>query len=171
MSAIRRRPLFGLALGIAVALGHGAARAQVGAEAPAPAIEARDLGRRLAEAGDFNAIIGSLGAAEIERIAREAPDLSDADRERLRATGRRVLDEERARMIDSVGEIYALRFGLAPLREIVAFFESPSGRTYTATLPALLPDIATVMQQRDFPSEVRATFCRETRLWCPQPAR
>lgn len=102
------------------------ARAQ---EEPQPDPAQLALGRRLAEAGDFNAVIGAMGAAEIERVAAEA-DLDDAGKARLRETGARVLATARAALIERVAPIYAAAYPPDQLAAIVAFLESPAGRAY-----------------------------------------
>lgn len=136
---------------------------------PAPGAEARALGRRMAEAGDFNAIIGAMGAAEIERMARETTGLSDAERNSLRAIGGRVFAARRAAILDRVGEIYARQFTLPQLRRIVAFLEGPSGRSYTSAFPRIVPEIAAVLQGVDFGAEVRAAYCRDLGRLCEAP--
>lgn len=151
-------------IGLIVLLWSGLAAAQEsGGEQAA-------LGRRLAAAGDFNAIVGAMGAAEVERMARETPDLSEAERARLREIGGATLERGRARMLDSVGAIYARHFTGAQLREIVAFMEGPAGRAYTGALPRLLPEIAQTMQGVDLAAEIRADFCRATGKLCAAPA-
>jgi len=150
--------------GLILLLWAGAAAAQP------PGAGQAALGRRLAAAGDFNAIVGAMGAAEVERIARETPGLGDAERARLREIGRATLAAGRARLLDRVGAIYARHFTAAQLRGIVAFLESPAGRAYTGALPALLPEIAAAMQGRDLGGEIRAAFCRETGKLCAAPA-
>jgi len=140
------------------------------AQPPEPAAEQAALARRMAAAGDFNAITGAMGAAEVERIARETPDLSDAERARLREIGRATLAAGRARLLDSVGAIYARRFTEAQLRAIVGFLESPAGRAYVGALPGLLPEIAQAMQGVDLAAEIRAAFCHETGKLCPTPS-
>jgi len=142
--------------------------AALAAQPPGP--EQAALGRRLAAAGDFNAIVGAMGAAEVERIARETPDLSDAERARLREIGAATLAAGRARLLDTVGAIYARQFSLAELRAITAFLEGPAGRAYTGALPRLLPQIAAAMQGVDLAAEIRAAFCRETGKLCAAPA-
>ena len=149
-------------LGLSVLAYCGAALAQPPEQAA--------LGRRMAAAGDFNAIVGAMGAAEVERLARETPDLSEAERSRLRAIGRATLDAGRARLLDTVGAIYARHFTAAELRRIVGFLESPAGRAYVGALPRLLPEIAAAMQGRDLAAEIRAAFCRETGKLCAAPA-
>lgn len=124
------------------------------------------LGRRLAELGEFNAITGAMGRAEVEAMARETPDLSDAERARLRAVGTRVLAAGRARVLAQVGDAYARAFTLAELRAIVRFLASPAGRAYVGALPRLLPAIAAAMQGVDLQRDVRAQFCRETGKLC-----
>ncbi|HMG48063.1 MAG TPA: DUF2059 domain-containing protein [Allosphingosinicella sp.] len=128
------------------------------------------LGRRMAAAGDFNAIVGAMGAAEVERLARETPDLTEAERSRLREIGRATLETGRARLLVTVGAIYARHFTAAQLAEIVAFLESPAGRAYVGALPRLLPEIAQAMQGVDLAAEIRAAFCRETGKLCAAPA-
>ena len=72
----------------------------------------------------------------------------------------------RARMLATVGDIYARHFTARQLRAIIAFLESPSGRAYVGALPQLLPQIAAAMQGVDLGREIRAAFCRETGKLC-----
>lgn len=141
------------------------ARAQ---EEPQPDPAQLALGRRLAEAGDFNAVIGAMGAAEIERVAAEA-DLDDAGKARLRETGARVLATARAALIERVAPIYAAAYPPDQLAAIVAFLESPAGRAYSGGFPRLVPALAQALQGYDFAGEVRAAYCRETGQLCAAP--
>ena len=141
-----------------------------GAVAQQPGPEQAALGRRLAAAGDFNAIVGAMGAAEVERIARETPDLSEAERARLREIGTATLAAGRARLLDTIGAIYAREFTAAELEAIVGFFESPAGRAYIGALPRLLPAIGQAMRGFDLPAEIQDAFCRETGKLCADPA-
>lgn len=141
------------------------------AGAQAPEAERAELGRRLAAAGDFNAVVGAMGEAEVERIVREAPGLGDAERARLRAIGRRTLEAGRERLVAAVGAIYAGHYSLEELRAITAFFESPAGRAYTRAAPATLPRIAEALGTVDLGGDIRAAFCRETGRLCPAPER
>jgi hypothetical protein len=141
------------------------APAPAAAPAPLPAAQAA-LGRRLAELGDFNAIIGAMGHAEIEGMATEMPDLTDAERARLRQVGEGVLASGRARILALVGDIYGRHFTADQLRAIIAFLESPAGCAYVGALPQLLPQIAMAMQGVDLRRDVRAAFCRETGKLC-----
>jgi len=150
--------------GLILLLWSGAAAAQQ------PGAGQAALGRRLAAAGDFNAIIGAMGAAEVERIARETPELSEAERARLREIGSAALAAGRARLLDRVGAIYARHFTAAQLEAIVGFLEGPAGRAYTGALPRLLPEIAAAMGTVDLGGEIRAAFCRETGKLCTAPA-
>ena len=124
------------------------------------------LGRRLAELGEFNAVTGAMGRAEVEAMARETPDLSDTERARLRAVGTQVLAAGRARVLAQVGNAYAREFTLQQLRAIVRFLASPAGRAYVGALPRVLPAIAAAMQGVDLHRDVRAQFCRETGKLC-----
>jgi hypothetical protein len=152
-----------LLIGLAMMAGSGAALAQPPEQAA--------LGRRMAAAGDFNAIVGAMGAAEVEQLARDTPGLTEAERDRLRAVGRATLEAGRARLLDRVGAIYARQFTAAELAAIVGFLESPAGRVYTGAFPRLLPEIAAAMGGFDLGGEIRAAFCRETGKLCPAPAR
>jgi hypothetical protein len=135
------------------------------APAPLPAAQAA-LGRRLAELGDFNAMIGAMGHAEIEGMAANMPDLTDAERARLRQVGERVLASGRARILGALGDAYGRHFTADQLRAIIAFLESPAGRAYVGALPQLLPEIAAATQGVDLGRDVRAAFCRETGKLC-----
>jgi hypothetical protein len=133
--------------------------------APLPAAQAA-LGRRLAELGDFNAMIGAMGHGEIEALAANTPDLTGAERARLRQVGEGVLASGRARILAALGDAYGRHFTAGQLRAIIAFLESPSGRAYVGALPQLLPQIATATQGIDLGRDVRAAFCRETGKLC-----
>lgn len=139
------------------------------AATPAPTGERAALGLRLAELGEFNAVTGAIGRAEVEAMARETPALSDAERARLRAVGTQVLAAGRARLLAQVGDIYARQFTLAELRAIVRFLASPAGRAYVGALPRTLPAIAAAMQGVDLRHDIRAQFCRETGKLCGAP--
>jgi hypothetical protein len=136
-----------------------------------PESEHAELAARLARTGEFNAIVGAAGAAEIARMARETPGLSDAERERLRAVGARTLERMRDRLRIRAADAYFRHFAIADLREIVAFFDSPAGRAYTAAIPAILPDLAAAMQGDDLGAEIRGDFCRETGRLCATAGR
>ena len=148
--------------------------AQAAAEPPAPAPTApaprpaalAALGRRRAELGDLNAILGFAGHAEIERAATTTPGLTDAERARLRQVGERVVGAQRARILDVAGNVYARRFTAPQLRAMIAFLESPPGRAYVGALPQLLPQGAAAMEGVDLGRDVRAAFCRETGKLC-----
>jgi hypothetical protein len=135
------------------------------APAPLPAAQAA-LGRRLAELGDFNAMIGAMGHAEIEAMAAHTPDLTGAERARLRQVGEGVLASGRARILDALGGAYGRHFTAGQLRAIIAFLESPAGRAYVGALPQILPEIAAATQGVDLGRDVRAAFCRETGKLC-----
>lgn len=166
-----RLPLVVLAIGSAILATTGAGAQQAPAEPAAEAgEEALALGRRMAEAGDFNAIIGAMGAAEIERIATEPAGLSDAERDALRATGTRVFAAQRAQLLEAVAPAYARTYAIEDLRAITGFLESPAGRAYTAGFPRLVPAIAAEMEGRDLARDVRAQFCAETGKLC-EPAQ
>jgi hypothetical protein len=96
--------------------------------------------------------------------------LSDAERARLREIGGATLAAGRARLLDTVGAIYARHFTASQLRAIVGFLESPDGRAYTGALPRLLPEIAAAMGTVNLAGEIRAAFCRETAKLCGAPA-
>lgn len=124
------------------------------------------LGRRMAAAGDFNAIVGAMGEAEIDRMARETPNLTETERDRLRAVGEAELAVGRAHILDAVAIVYARHFTIDQLRAITAFLESDTGRAYTGAIPTLLPEVAAALQGMDFGAAVRRSFCRETGKLC-----
>jgi hypothetical protein len=136
------------------------------APAAEPSAEQRAWGRRMAAAGDFNAIVGAMGAAEVDRMARETPGLTDAERDRLRVLGEAELGVGRAHILDQVAIVYARHFTLDQLRTITNFLESDTGRAYTGAIPTMLPEIAASVQGADFGAAVRRSFCRETHKLC-----
>lgn len=159
--------LIGLA---AIGLATAAAGQPPAPATPAPAVpptaEQIAWGRRMAAAGDFNAIVGAMGAAEVDRMARETPGLTDAERDRLRVLGEAELGVGRAHILDQVASVYARHFTLDQLRAITTFLESDTGRAYTGAIPTMLPEIAAALQGADFGAAVRRSFCRETHKLC-----
>ncbi|HTU11173.1 MAG TPA: DUF2059 domain-containing protein [Allosphingosinicella sp.] len=133
--------------------------------APIDAAQAA-LGRRLAEAGELNALLGAVGTAEVAQIAASTPDLSDAERTRLREVGMATLQAGRARITAALGDAYARHFSRDQLTEILAFVESTTGRAYAGALLQVLPQVVGAIQGVDLGRDIRAAFCRETGKLC-----
>jgi len=155
-----------LFVGAAIAAaGLGMATPAAAQDAPDPASVA--LGRRLAEAGEFNAIISAIAQAEVDRVVAEAGELTEAERARLTGIGMRTLSLARERLLDEVGEIYARHLPGDHLAAIVAFYEGPAGRALVAKLPVMLPEIAGAAEDMGVDGEMRRAICRETGKLCP----
>jgi hypothetical protein len=155
----------------ASAHGQTAQGSGVVANVPEPGPEQEALGRRLAAAGDFQAVVSTIGRGEVDRLAAAQADLTEAERARFREVGYRELNRGREELIEIVGELYARQFGANELRSIVDFFESPVGRRYTGALGGLIPQIAAAIEDRDLGADVRAAFCRETGRLCETAPR
>ena len=53
---------------------------------------------------------------------------------------------QKQRMVDIAAKIYAKRLSEAELKDVVAFFRSPSGKRYVETQPQVLDDLVGAMQ-------------------------
>lgn len=157
---------------LAAAMAPGAAQAQTapaGAAAPAPVDPAR-----LAEARKvidavmppatrdqmFESMMGALMKNTMQGIMQN-PDFQAAIEskpgarevfnrfvEREQALGLADLRANLPGMIDAMAHAYARRFTVEQLREIAAFFDTPTGRAYTAQIGQIMadPDVAAWQQ-------------------------
>ena len=98
----------------------------------------------------FDSIIPAF-AEQIKRNAITRPELTKDLDEVLKSLEPEA-EMQKQRMVDIAAKIYAKRLSEAELKDVVAFFRSPSGKRYVETQPQVLDDLVGAMQ--DWSQEV-----------------
>ena len=78
-------------------------------------------------------------------FAANNPDLAGPLTE-VAAGLRKEFDAKRSEIVDGIAQAYAARFTEAELRELIAFYKSPTGTKFVAVLPAVLQESFARMQ-------------------------
>ena len=131
-----------------------------------PSPEALALGRKLAETGTLASLLPMIQQKEAEELVADNPGLSAAEKDRLRATARRVYENGRKRLMDAEALAYAKRLSIRDLRAAVSFQSSPAGRRARAAMPGVIGDTMKSVGNMDFKGDVRAAYCKETGKLC-----
>ena len=131
-----------------------------------PSPEALALGRKLAETGTLASLLPMIQQKEAEELVADNPGLSAAEKDRLRATARRVYEKGRKRLMDAEAIAYAKRLSIRDLRAAVSFQSSPAGRRARAAMPGVIGDTMKSVGNMDFKGDVRAAYCKETGKLC-----
>ncbi len=92
----------------------------------------------------FDSIIPAF-AEQIKRNAITRPELTKDLDEVLKSLEPEA-EMQKQRMVDIAAKIYAKRLSEAELKDVVAFFRSPSGKRYVETQPQVLDDLVGAMQ-------------------------
>ncbi len=137
------------------------------AQAPA-APEAQALGRRLAEAGTLASLLPMIAAKETEEMVAAHPELSDADKAKLRSVAAATAKAGSDRLMKAEGDAYAGRLSVEELKALVAFHESPAARRQREVMPAVIMATMQAAGPIDFKGETLAAFCKETGKACPK---
>lgn len=145
--------LLGALLLAAPALAQTAPRpAAPAAPAPAPGAQpsashlavAREVMLNSGIARSFDSML-PVFAEQIKQAAVTRPELTkdlDAVLESLTPE----MEMQKQEMINAAARIYAARLSEAELKDIAAFFRTPSGRRYVETQPQVLDDMVKTMQ-------------------------
>ena len=131
-----------------------------------PSPEALALGRKLAETGTLASLLPMIQQKEAEELVADNPGLSAAEKDRLRATARRVYQTGLNRLMDAEALAYAKRLSIRDLRAAVSFQSSPAGRRARAAMPGVIGDTMKSVGNMDFKGDVRAAYCKETGKLC-----
>lgn len=131
-----------------------------------PSADAEALGRRLAAVGAFQTMLPMVAKKETEEMIAAHPDLSPAERDRLRAVARGVMERGSARIAAGIGHEYAATLSLDDLKALVAFNESPVAQRYRSAMPAVTMKGLAAAGQIDFKGDVAKAFCAETGKLC-----
>lgn len=143
-----------------------AAMLMAGAGPAAPSAEAESLGLRLARTGTLATIAPLLAAKDGEDLVAAHPELSDAEKAKLRAVAKQTADAAIERLNAAFGHAYAKRLSVAELRTLVAHAESPAAAHWRAIMPAALTEALTSVGSIDLKKDVAAAFCQETGKLC-----
>lgn len=114
--------------------------------------EAEALVRRYLAAVHFERNMDNMQAAMLpvvaEQAARQSPSLTAEDRQAIVDIVRSVIRERMMpQMIERMVPLYAQTFSIEELKGLVAFYESPVGRSITDKLPALAPKGAEITRE------------------------
>ena len=134
--------------------------------AAAPSAEALALGRQIAEAGTLASFVELVQTKETDELVEAHPELSDADKAKLRVTARSVYQLGRERLMQATARAYAERLSVADMRDVVAFQKSRAGQTYRGAIPAVIAATVESVGEMDFKGDVLAAYCKETGKLC-----
>jgi hypothetical protein len=134
--------------------------------AAAPSAEALALGRQIAEAGTMASFIELVQAKETDELIESHPELSDADKARIRSTARSVYQSGRERLMQASARAYAERLSVADMRDVVAFQKSHAGQAYRGAIPAVIAATVESVGEMDFKGDVTAAYCKQTGKLC-----
>ena len=147
-----------------------AALALAQAATAVPSAEALDLGTRLARAGSIMSLLPLVAQKDTEEMVAAHPELTAAEKEKLRAAAATTLQAGMTRIATAFGTAYAKRLDVAQLRALVAQAESPEQQRLRAVQPQVMAEALGAIGTMDFKKDVTAAFCRDTGKLCPAPA-
>lgn len=131
-----------------------------------PAPEAFALSRDLAEAGTLSAVLPLIQAKETEELIADNPDLTTAERDRLRALAMATFRHGRERIMDATARAYAERLSIEDLRALVAVQKTEAATRYRDLMPEAIAAAMQKIGPMDYKGDVRAAFCKETGKLC-----
>jgi hypothetical protein len=132
-----------------------------------PSAEALALGREMAQAGMLATLLPILEADATEKLVADYPELSDADKAKLRDTAHRTAVEGRAKLLEADGRAYAEQLSVDDLRALVAFSRTDAAKNYRDAMPKIAASTMASAGPMDFKRDVIATYCKETGKLCP----
>ena len=131
-----------------------------------PTAEAVQLGRELAEAGVFAALLPAVKERETEELIAAHPKLSAPEKEALRASAYRTFDKGRERVMAGLATAYAERLTIEDLRALVAFDKSPVAQRYRLVAPEATLVTMKALGPMNFKDDAIANYCKETGKLC-----
>lgn len=137
--------------------------------AGAPSEAALADARTIAENGMLATIAGLQTTQEIDEMIAEHPELSEDERQTLRATGAATAKAMTERAIAAEAAAYAAHLSPEDLAAIAAFSTSDAARAQRTAMPLVMRDTMTALASGgpfDFAGTVRAEFCTKTGKLC-----
>jgi uncharacterized protein len=93
----------------------------------------------------FDGVLVKLLSDARNTIVRQRPTLQADLETSLLAIGKNLQDADRE-LVDQIALVYAKKFSEPELKEIVTFYQSPTGKKMVAELPAVLKESYELMQ-------------------------
>ena len=126
--------------------------------------EQLELARKYIDLTDRSAIyettLVEIAIGTMRQIVQQNPEIS----EQTNTAISKILEEYKGRkgeLLDQFARVYAVRFTIPELQEIVAFYESPTGKKLAAANAEVNTDLQRVMQV--FTNNVRPEFFAKVR--------
>jgi hypothetical protein len=136
------------------------------AVAAQPSPEALKLARQIAEHGILAQMAPLQTQSEVEAMIRDHPDLSEAERRRLREIGEQHTRALLGKALDAEAHAMASALSLTDLRKLVAFESSPAAVHQRSALPKIMAATMAAMGDVDYAGGVRAAFCADSGKLC-----
>ncbi|MGZ3248536.1 MAG: hypothetical protein ACXWIW_02265 [Croceibacterium sp.] len=136
------------------------------AAAAQPSPQALDYARRVAPSGVLVEIARLQTRSEVEGMIKDHPELTEVERNRLRALGQEKAQALVDAAIDSEARAMAAELSLDDLRALAAFATSPAAEHQRAALPKVMASTVGSLGKVDYAGGVRAAFCTETGKLC-----
>lgn len=160
----------------ALVLSAGGAAGQTAAPADNAVREA--LVRRYFKAMEFeklmDSMVSSMAPVMVEQTAKSNPQLTAEQRSLISDVVRDAMhDVMTPKLIEMNVSLYAEAFSEAELRALVAFYESPEGRSIMHKTPALMPKAAAIARELmpQMEQEVLKRVCARVDCNALQPPR
>lgn len=122
------------------------------------------LARKYVELTDRSAVyettLVEIAIGSMRQIVQQNPDITDQTNTAIT----KILEEYKGRkgeLLDQFARVYAVRFTIPELQEIVAFYESPTGQKLSAANAEANTDLQRVLQV--FTNNVRPEFFAKLR--------
>jgi hypothetical protein len=109
-----------------------------------------------------------IAKKDTEEMVAAHPELTAAEKQRLRDTAARTFAAGADRIAAAFGQSYAKRLDIASLRALVAQAESPEQQRLRAVQPQVMAEAIASVGELDFKKDVTAAFCRDTGKLCPK---
>ncbi|MGV8832803.1 MAG: DUF2059 domain-containing protein [Devosia sp.] len=149
---------------VAVTLSLGMMALSVPAMAQEVAPEKMALARQYVDLTDnasiFEITIVDIGVGTMRQIVQQNPEIAD----KTDAAVGKIIEEYRDRkgeLLDQFARVYAARFTIEELQEIVAFYQTPTGQKLTKANGEINSDLQAVMQV--YTSNIRPEFFAKVR--------
>lgn len=159
VNVARRYLALTIALLTAMTLSFGAASAQE--LAPEHLALARKYVDLTDQAKIFETVVLRAGVQTMQVIVQQNPEISEQTSD---AVGRTIASyvERKSELMDQFARVYAIRFDMDELRQILTFYDSEVGKKLTENNPAINKDLSIVMSvfqknlQTEFFAKVKA---------------
>jgi len=130
--------------------------------------EAIKLGEELASYGTLATLGPIMTAKEGEDIVSANPELSNAEKDQLRATAKKEAERLRAKAIAVEGKVFAETLSLEDLRSLAEFARSDVARRQREAMPKIIIGTMKGLGTVDYKGSVLAAYCHDYKKLCPK---